>query len=106
MCAFINDLVGTDALAIVRYREALALDEQGWEDDGRVLTAAVHTFTEHTFRCSGCHRLARASVEAIAAQRAEEPDARWTDEEIAQSFEFCLACVDGIAVDGEHVVLQ
>lgn len=62
------------------------------------------TWTDHLFRCTSCCRLCRASQESINGHRSDHGlGADVTDAEIARSFDFCLACVDGQHHPGEHV---
>lgn len=61
------------------------------------------TWTRHTFRCQRCRRLSYASVEAIAVARRDMDLGDASDAEVAAAFDFCLACVDGTPIAGEHV---
>lgn len=71
-----------------------------YERNGRVL--GRFTWTTHTFICTVCKRLCRASQEAIDEQRAVADCAGLTDAQVAE-FEFCLKCVAGIDAPGEKV---
>lgn len=64
---------------------------------------AKHTWTAHTFYCHCCHRVARASAEAIASEREHSDCDGMTDADIAASFDYCLECCDGVIHEGEHV---
>lgn len=61
-----------------------------------------YTWTTHTFVCSACHRLCRASQEAVDEARREGDYGNLTDAQVAQ-FDFCLSCVAGIDAPGEKV---
>lgn len=68
----------------------------------------THTWTEHTFACTSCKRVARASQEVIDQLRREQDfgDPNVTDAVIAASLDFCFACVNGEpGPEGEHVAL-
>lgn len=61
------------------------------------------TWTEHTFTCTSCKRLTRASQEVIATLRRDENWEGKSDAEIAASLDFCVRCVDGEEHEGEHI---
>lgn len=71
------------------------------------------TWTEHTSTCRGCVRRFRISQEAITLWRETQQDyftqtgePAPTDAEIAEGFDFCLACAAGEKHDDEHVTPQ
>jgi hypothetical protein len=63
----------------------------------------TRTWTRHTFRCTRCQRRAYASAETIAEFRRDMDFAGASDAEVAAAIDFCLACVDGTPLAGEHV---
>lgn len=67
---------------------------------------ATYTWTEHTFTCTVCRKLTRASREAINEQRENADCEGMTDSDVVSGFEFCLKCVSGILAPGEHVCHQ
>jgi hypothetical protein len=62
----------------------------------------TYTWTEHTFTCTGCNRLARACQETIDMIRRDCFTEGQSDAEIAAGLDFCFACVDGMLLEGEH----
>jgi hypothetical protein len=62
-------------------------------------------WTDHTARCTYCSRLFRVSVDALAQARWDYDnfDGEGDDAALANGFDYCLACVTGDVVEGEHV---
>lgn len=88
-------------------RLAVARDNAAYDEEPRVPAVpadpASTAWTTHTFTCTVCQLECRASVEAIASQRANTDCDGLTDAQIAESFDFCLWCVAGIRAPGEKV---
>lgn len=82
-------------------------ESQTYIDTGERPRVTTHTWTEHTFTCTGCKRVARASQEAIDEVRRSFWFEEGTgDAYVAQSLDFCIACVGGEpGPEGEHVAL-
>jgi hypothetical protein len=64
----------------------------------------IPEWTALTFRCESCKRVARLSTVSLEAAR-RDVDSDATDEQIAgECFDFCLSCLAGEIVPGEHVM--
>lgn len=98
---------------------AIASDDHAWDDFRQNAYLAQERndaveFTEHVFLCGGCHALARIARDAldeqIKTERYYHAKETISDDQIKrdaiENFEYCLECVGGEPVNGEHVDLK
>jgi hypothetical protein len=60
-------------------------------------------FTKWVFRCTDCRKIAHVSEETIKDARDNWDDQTATPQAVADSLDYCLSCITGEKVPGEHV---